>query len=149
MSDKSAAAAQLLERFLHHGIPLQFQLIPARYRRAALHFGSGLPTEVICSSLIAEAFAKVRFPITPSVTYPEPVLQRYRLGRALLGEESDEYTGLFQMRHPTLTTPRDYDLSPYFSIVKFNIIEELNFDYRKIHWEEVEAQARKAEGEKN
>jgi len=115
---------------------LPFQLIPMRYRRAALHFGSGLPTEVICSSLIAEAFGKVRFPITPKVTYPEPVLRRFRLGSAILGEESAEYTGLFQMRHPTLVTPRDFDLSPYFAVVKFNVIEEGTFDYRKIHWRE-------------
>jgi hypothetical protein len=32
--------------------------------------------------------------------------------------------------------------------VKFNIIEELKFDYRKIHWQEAEA-ARKAEEAKN
>lgn len=113
---------------------LPFQLIPARYRRTALHFGSGVPTEVICSSLIAEAFGKVRFPITPEVTYPAPVLEGFHLGRALLGTESAEYTGLFRMRHPTLVTPRDFDLSPYFAIVKFNILEEGTFDYRKIHW---------------
>jgi len=115
---------------------LPFQLVPMRYRRMALHFGSGLPTEVICSSVIAQAFQKVRFPILPRITYPESVLQRLRLGRAIVGKESDVYTGFFRMRHPTLTTPRDFDLSPYFSIVKFNIIEEAKFDYRKIHWQE-------------
>jgi hypothetical protein len=118
--------------------------VPARYRRTALHFGSWLPTEVICSSLIAEAFGKVRFPITPEVTYPAPVLERFRLGRALLGTESSEYTGLFRMRHPTLVTPRDFDLSPYFAVVKFNVIEEGTFDYRKIRWREEGGGAEKA-----
>ena len=115
---------------------LPFQFIPVRYRRTALHFGSGVPTEAICSSVIAQAFGTVRFPIMPDVTYPEPGLERLPLGRAILGRESDRYTGLFQMRHPTLVTPRDFDLSPYFAIVKFNLIEDGGFDYRKIHWRE-------------
>jgi hypothetical protein len=67
---------------------------------------------------------------------------RGRIGwlRHLLGRESPEdYTGLFRMRHPTLLTPRDFDLSPYFEIVKFNVLAEGSFDYQKIHWEEPEA----------
>ena len=36
---------------------------------------------------------------------------------------------------------RDFDLSPYFEIVKFNIIEEIKFDYRKIMWAEDEPPA--------
>ena len=35
---------------------------------------------------------------------------------------------------PTLVTPRDFDISPYFEIIKFNVIEQTKFDYRKIHW---------------
>jgi hypothetical protein len=31
-------------------------------------------------------------------------------------------------------TPRDFDLSPYFEIVKFNVIESRRFDYSKIVW---------------
>jgi hypothetical protein len=78
----------------------------------------------------------VRFQVLPTITYPAPVLQRLRLGRAILGQESDAYTGLFQMRHRTLTTPRDFDLSPYFWIVKFNLIETAKFDCPKIPWQE-------------
>jgi hypothetical protein len=37
---------------------------------------------------------------------------------------------------PTLTTPRDFDLSPYFEIVKFNVIESSRFDYHKLRWVE-------------
>src|SRR5438094_262563 len=43
-------------------------LIPRRFRRRALDFGSGLPTEVMCSSLIARAFQNVGFPILPATT---------------------------------------------------------------------------------
>ena len=38
------------------------------------------------------------------------------------------------MRHPTLLTPRDFDLSPYFEIIKFNVISDGNFDYTRIQW---------------
>ncbi len=44
---------------------LPFHMIPPRLREDALHFGSGLATETICSTLLAEAFAAVRFPILP------------------------------------------------------------------------------------
>jgi hypothetical protein len=33
--------------------------------------------------------------------------------------------------------PRDFDLSPYFEIVKFGARELDEFDYRKLRWEEV------------
>ena len=38
------------------------------------------------------------------------------------------------MRHPTLITPRDFDLSPFFEVVKFNVIAQGGFDYQRIHW---------------
>jgi hypothetical protein len=54
--------------------------------------------------------------------------------RRIFGYESEAYTGLFRMRHPTLLTPRDFDLSPYFEAVSFNVIAEGNFDYELIQW---------------
>jgi len=35
---------------------------------------------------------------------------------------------------PALITPRDFDLSPYFEIVKFNHLALGKFDYRRIEW---------------
>jgi hypothetical protein len=49
--------------------------------------------------------------------------------------------GVLKMVSPTLITPRDFDLSPYFEIVKFNIIENMRFDYHKIQWAEDEPPA--------
>jgi len=46
-------------------------LVPNFLRRTALHFGSGEPTEVICSSLLGRLFEKVRFPILPQIEYPD------------------------------------------------------------------------------
>jgi hypothetical protein len=111
-------------------------VVPPRWRVAALHFGSGEPTEVICSSLIARLFHKVRFPILPTVTYPEGSedAPRRQIARRIFGQPSQDFTGLFRMRHPTLITPRDFDLSPYFDIVKLNPIARGDFDYRRIQW---------------
>jgi hypothetical protein len=36
----------------------------------------------------------------------------------------------------TLTTPRDFDISPYFEVIKFNILGDMQFDYRRIRWAE-------------
>jgi hypothetical protein len=46
--------------------------------------------------------------------------------------------GIMRRVSPSLVTPRDFDLSPYFEIIKFNVIENLRFDYRKILWAEEE-----------
>jgi hypothetical protein len=119
---------------------LPVTLVPARFRRTALHFGSGAPTEVICSSLIGQLFQRVRFPILPpdrmEGSFDAPAKPaRGRLLRRIFGHEGPSYTGLFQMRHPTLLTPADFDLSPYFEIVKFNVIADGGFDYRRIRWQ--------------
>lgn len=111
-------------------------LIPRRLRRTALHFGSGVATEVICSSLIGQNFQKVRFPILPAVEFPDrpEVPERRGLLRLIFGYDSGRHTGIFRMRHSTLLTPRDFDLSPYFETIKFNVIADGSFDYTRIKW---------------
>jgi hypothetical protein len=117
---------------------LPVSLVPSRMRRTALHFGTGAPTEVICSSLLGRLFQKVQFPIVPKVEFPggfdAPVPRRPGLLRRVFGHDSPVYTGLFRMRHPTLLTPSDFDLSPYFEVVKFNVIADGSFDYQRIQW---------------
>ncbi len=129
-----------LARYL---IPVR--IVPDRFRRTALHFGSRAATEVICSSLLGRVFHRVRFPILPDVEFPSepgaPKPARRTVLRRVLGYESDHYTGIFHMRHPTLLTPRDFDLSPYFEIVKFNVIIEGSFDYTRIQWAKQEPES--------
>jgi hypothetical protein len=116
---------------------LPVHLVPARLRRQALHFGSGDPTRVICSSLIAECFTRVRFPVVPRYEpFPEGFAPVRRVA-SLLGRfarNSHHVPGLLRMVSPTLITPRDFDLSPYFAIIKYNVIESSRFDYRKLPW---------------
>ena len=123
---------------------LPVSLVPRRFRRSVLHFGNGLPTQVICSSMLATAYGKVGFPILPQVEStpasqeaPPPLLRR-------LFSKSGGVTShpIFRRRHPTLITPRDFDLSSYFDTIKFNVIASRHFDYRNILWaEDVESVA--------
>lgn len=115
---------------------LPVSLVPRRFRRQALHLGSGDATRVICSSLIAESFDRVGFPVAPSfVEPPDTSASGSVLGR-LLGRAAASSYGVMKRVPPSLITPRDFDVSPYFEIIKFNIIESLRFDYRKILWAE-------------
>lgn len=107
-------------------------LIPRRLRRRALGFGSGLPTQVICSSMIARAFQNVGFPILPALT-PDPTPPPRRRWAALLGRMAP-YPAIFHRQVETLITPRDFDLSPYFEVVKLAPVEHARFDYRRIRW---------------
>jgi hypothetical protein len=54
------------------------------------------------------------------------------LGR--LSTREPQIPGLLRMISPTLITPRDFDLSPYFEIIKFDIADGSKFDYRKLQW---------------
>ncbi len=115
-------------------------LVPRRFRRQALQFGSGEPTRVICSSLLAECFDRVGFPIVPKFAQPpDPTAlgPRRIIWRVKPRPDAHPY-GIMRRVSPSLVTPRDFDLSPYFEIIKFNVIENLRFDYRKILWAEDE-----------
>jgi len=117
---------------------LPFHLIPPKLKEDALHFGSGMETETICSTLLAEAFAKVRFPILPAYLPWKPHTSGEKLKQMVLGRPTRRaYSGLLRARHPTLCVPRDFDLSPYFDIVKFNTGGIEAFDYKKLVWEDV------------
>jgi hypothetical protein len=116
-------------------------LIPRRFRRRALQLGSGLTTQVICSSLIGRAFQNVGFPILPAMSRPAAPAGRLRLRDRLLRRPPLPYPAVFRRQVPAVITPRDFDLSPYFEIVKLSPIEVPKFDYRRIQWAETETRA--------
>jgi len=95
--------------------------VPRRFRRDLIAFGSGEPTRAICSTLIAEAFQAVDYPILP--VYDADLLKK---------------------RHHTHFVPRDFDLSPYFQVVKPTL--EDAFDYRTLSWEQPHDDAVRDEG---
>jgi len=54
------------------------------------------------------------------------------------GEEDDSGppSARFRRANTAAITPRDFDLSPYFEVVKFNHLGDPRFDYRQIVWED-------------
>lgn len=101
---------------------------PMRWRRQMLSLGSGDPTRAICSTLVAEAFASVNYPILPTVeTLPATDL----LGNPHAGSSRE----LLHIRHHSLYVPRDFDVSPYFQIIKPTM--EVGFDHRFLTWAQV------------
>ena len=108
-------------------------LIPRRFRRAALQYGGSSTRKVICSTLLARAFAHVGYPILPRVTIDEVEVQGSWLHR-LVGRNGHGTRALYRQEDLSLISPRDFDLSPYFEIVKFNHLAGGRFDYRRIEW---------------
>ena len=116
---------------------LPISMIPARLRRQALQFGGGDPTRVICSSLIAECFHRVRYPIVPRYEPFPPGFEPIHRVTGLVGRlrrTRQTAPGLLRMISPTLITPRDFDLSPYFEVVKFYVPDGSRFDYHRLLW---------------
>jgi hypothetical protein len=72
---------------------------------------------IICSSLIAQAFDAVRYPILPQITRVESQTARREIA---------------EIRHSSLYAPRDFDISPYFMVVKPTLARA--FSYKSMHW---------------
>jgi hypothetical protein len=102
-----------LARFL-----LPWTILPRRWGSSLFRTTSGEIESGICSSLIAEAFSSVQFPVLPFIKPDE-----------------NQKVEVFQRNHH-LFTPKDFDYSPYFEIIKyplFNPDESLPY-YRRLPW---------------
>lgn len=106
-----------LARFL-----LPWTILPRRWGSSLFKTPSGNPESGICSSLIAEAFTAVKFPILPFV-------------------KPGKISGVEVVpRNPYVYIPKDFDNSPYFEIIKyplFDLSEQLPY-YRRMPWTEEE-----------
>jgi len=98
--------------------------VPARLRRRLIAFGSGDASRAICSTLIAQAFGAVRYPILP-------IISRKHDGNP---GRADQVRELWRIRHHSLYVPRDFDISPFFEVVKPRIAKQ--FDYQDAPWSE-------------
>lgn len=98
--------------------------VPIRFRRRMLALGSGDPTRAICSTLIAQAFQSIRYPILPVID----------TRRAETPECPGCVEEILRLRHHSLFTPRDFDVSPYFQVVKPTL--EAGFDFHALRWED-------------
>ena len=98
--------------------------VPVRWRRRMIAFGSGDPTRAICSTLIAQAFQAVRYPILP-------IVEAVPTGDPACPTCVKE---ILQVRHHSLFVPRDFDVSPYFDVIKPTLTA--SFDHRQLSWHE-------------
>jgi hypothetical protein len=98
-----------------------WDIMPRRWRSSLFEHNAGIPTRTVCSSLIASAFNSVNFPILPFI------------------DRDDDGSMRFFKRNPRLFTPKDFDYSPYFDIIKYPYmgLDELSV-YRRLPWSEEE-----------
>ncbi|NQY43886.1 MAG: hypothetical protein HRT87_11150 [Legionellales bacterium] len=102
-----------LMRFL-----LPWSILPRKWRSTLFHKKPGKPTQQICSSMLAEAFMSVNYPILPIVKHVK--------SRELK----------FLQRNHKLFTPSDFDYSPFFEIIKYPIVElHQQSVYKNLPWE--------------
>ncbi len=93
-----------------------YGLLPRHWRSSLFEAGHGEPTRAICSTLLANAFASVRYPILP-------VMHRGADGQAM-----------FYRSNTRLITPRDFDHSPYFDVIKYPFFGDDIARYRDMSW---------------
>lgn len=99
--------------------------VVATLKRGLRALGSGEPTRTICSSLIAEAFQSVRYPILAT--------RRMVPCRESPPDRPDDcIEEAWEAHHFSLLAPRDFDVSPYFTVVKPPPIAD--FDYTRLRW---------------
>lgn len=107
--------------------------VPTRWRRRMIAIGAGSPTQAICSTLIAQAFQSISYPILPSVESVEVAAAAAAAHSPESVQASkDRKQEILHIRHYSLFTPRDFDISPFFAVVKPTI--EIGFDYRDVSW---------------
>lgn len=94
-----------------------WMILPRRWRSTIFEYTAGETTRTICSTMIAEAFITVNFPILPLI-------------------KQHEETGIELItRNPKLFTPKDFDYSPYFDIIKYPFIAFSDHaPYRDLPW---------------
>ncbi|MBT4161584.1 MAG: hypothetical protein HOC70_06110 [Gammaproteobacteria bacterium] len=100
-----------LARFL-----LPLYLLPKRWASTLFERTASRPAKTVCSTMIAEAFGYVNFPILPLVKHTDQGKPR-----------------LFR-RNPRLCTPSDFDYSPYFEIIKYPFMDFYHEEYHLLPW---------------
>lgn len=95
-----------------------YGLLPPRWRSSLFSHNTGKPTQMVCSTMMAEAFHAVDFPILP------------------FAEKIEDGKIRLYKRNPRLYTPKDFDYSPYFDIIKYPFfgLDDLTI-YRRLPWD--------------
>ena len=95
--------------------------VPRRWQSSLFEKNAGEATRNVCASLIAEGLQSVGFPVLP-------LIERRQRGQLH-----------FYRRNPKLYTPRDFDYSPFFKILKYPLLNETPSGYYKaIDWQDIQ-----------
>lgn len=96
---------------------LPWKLMPRRWRSSLFNQTASQSTRTVCSTIIADAFSSVNFPILPFI-------------------KKNPNTGIeLYQRNPRLYVPSDFDYSPYFDIIKYPFIAFDNQGpYKNLPW---------------
>jgi len=98
-----------LARFL-----FPWRVWPRRWRSSLFSRHPGNNTHTVCSTMIAEAFGAIHYPILPLVKCV-----------------SDSQVQLY-IRNPRLCVPRDFDHSPYFDIIKYPFLDMHRYSRKRL-----------------
>ncbi|WMS88310.1 YiiX/YebB-like N1pC/P60 family cysteine hydrolase [Pleionea litopenaei] len=94
-----------------------WSIVPRRWRSSLFTNNVGEPTRTVCSSMLAEAFGQVNYPVLPKFKK--------------VGKDRVELI----KRNTKLFTPADFDYSPYFKVIKFPFWGQVdNAHYRALPW---------------
>ncbi len=96
--------------------------MPRTWRRRAIALGSADPSRAICSTLVAEAFQAAQYPILPEPPSSPPVSQA----------ATAKVREIYHIHDTGLFTPRDFDISPYFHVIKPDMPRP--FDHHNLVW---------------
>ncbi len=100
-----------LGRFL-----LPWPLLPRKWHSTLFNYKSGNSVKESCSALLTEAFQSVNFPILPMIKQENNVLK-------------------ISQGNPRLFTPRDFDYSPFFEIIKYPMTLSQSEIYQNWPWD--------------
>lgn len=93
-----------------------WRVLPRRWRSSLFTRNPDTVTKTVCSSMIAEAFYSVKYPILPAFRQQEEGIE-------------------LVPRNTRLYTPADFDYSPYFDIKKYPFMgTTTSSPYRNLPW---------------
>lgn len=96
-----------------------YGLMPRHWRSTLFESHAGPNATTVCSTMIGRAFAAAHFPIVPVIH----------------ADAAGQY--VFYRRNSRLLAPRDFDVSPYFDIIKYPFFGDDDIRlYRDMAWDE-------------
>jgi len=93
-----------------------YGVLPKRWRSSLFEKKIGTSTRIICSTMLAEAFASVQYPVLPFI------------------QSVDGGKFHWFRRNSSLFVPTDFDYSPYFDVIKYPFFGDDLAIYKKLPW---------------